>query len=183
VPFRPAGAIVIMYVFLVYHNVMSTPARLIDEHGATLEVVTTRTPQGNICLELKIVCPKDHPTGVTTALLRNLTASDLQRKGRPTQHVAIDNFLSTLNSPKWSKGSRNTLSDKDLCTLAALYERSLREGAPPTKTIQEWMGCSKPTASRAVKQARDAGFLGKPTKKGLPSTPRNNRSTKSDGSP
>jgi hypothetical protein len=56
-----------------------------------------------------------------------------------------------------------------------LYERALREGAPPTKTIQEWMGCSKPTASRAVKQARDAGFLGQPSKKGLPSTPQNNR--------
>jgi len=162
----------IMSVFLVYHNDMTTPPRLIDEHGATLEVVTARTTRGNICLELKIVCPKDHPTGITTALLRNLTASDLQRKGRPTQHVAIDNFLSTLNSPKWSKGSRNTLSDKDLRTLAALYERSLREGAPPTKTIQEWMGCSKPTASRAVKQARDAGFLGQPSKKGLPSTPK-----------
>jgi hypothetical protein len=155
---------------------MSFSARPLDEFGATFQVVTTPTAQGNICLELKVVCPQDHPTGITTALIRSITATDLQRKGRPTQHVAIDEYLSTLTSPKWSKGSRNSLNDNDLRTLATLYEFALREGAPPTKTIQEWMGCSKPTASRAVKQARDAGLLGDPSKKGLPSTPKRPRS-------
>jgi hypothetical protein len=164
-----------MSCFLVYHKFMSFPARRLDDHGATFDVVTTHTTQGSICLELKINCPPDHPTGITTALIRNITASDLQRTGRPTQHVAVDSFLSTLSSPKWSKGSRNTLSDADLRTLAMLYERALRDGAPPTKTIQEWMGCSKPTASRAVRQARDAGFLGKPSKKGLPNTTTHDR--------
>jgi Mn-dependent DtxR family transcriptional regulator len=66
------------------------------------------------------------------------------------------------------------LSDADIRTLATLYERALRDGAPPTKTIQEWMGCSKPTASSAVKEARDQGFLGQPSMKELPSTPQNN---------
>lgn len=149
---------------------MSISSRPLDEHGATFDVVTTHTTQGSICLELKIKCPADHPTGITTALIRNITAKDLQRKGRPTQHVAVESFLSTLTPPKWTKGSRNTLRDADLRTIADLYERALREGAPPTKTIHEWMGCSKPTASRAVRQARDAGFLGKPSKKGMPNT-------------
>jgi hypothetical protein len=167
--------IVIMFGILVYHKGMSFSPQRLDDHGATFVVVTTQTTQGSICLELKINCPADHPTGITTALIRNITAKDLQRKGRPTPHVAVESFLSTLTPPKWTKGSRNTLSDADLRTLAMLYERALRDGAPPTKTIQEWMGCSKPTASRAVKQARDAGFLGQPSKKGLPSTPHNNR--------
>jgi hypothetical protein len=158
---------------------MSISSRPLDEHGATFDVVTTHTTQGSICLQLKINCPPDHPTGITTALIRNITATDLQRKGRPTQHVAIESFVSTLNPPKWSKGSRNTLGDRDLRILAELYERALRDGAPPTKTIQEWMGCSKPTASRAVKQARDAGFLGQPSKKGLPSTPKNSKGSSS----
>lgn len=155
----------------VYHCFVTRSTRKLDKHGATLDIVIEDTPTGVMCIELKIVCPPDHPTGVTTALIRRINAVDLHRTTRTTQHVHLDAFKATLQPPQWVKGTRNNLSKNDLKTLAVLYERALRDGAPPTKTIQEWMGCSKPTASRAVKQARDLGLLGDPRKKGLPSSP------------
>jgi CRP-like cAMP-binding protein len=135
---------------------------------ATLDMVISDTPNGSIVVELKIICPPGHPTGVTTAMLRSITASDLQRQQSETDLDQLALYIGELRPPQWAKGSRNSLSAKDLTQLASLYEYALQVGAHPTKTIQEWLGSSRPTASRAIKQARDLGLLGQPSKKGLP---------------
>jgi len=140
----------------------------LTKFDATLDMVISDTPNGPIVMELKIICPTHHPTGVTTAMLRSITASDLQRRQSKTDLDQLALYIGQLIPPKWTKGSRNTLSGKDLSQLASLYESALQAGAPPTKTIQEWLGSSRPTASRAIKQARDLGLLGQPSKKGLP---------------
>lgn len=144
----------------------------LDADGAVLDIVVNDTPDGPFVLELTIVCPPGHPTGVTTAMLRGITATDLARVPVRSRQSQLDTYLASLPPTKWQAGSRNSLGADQLKILATIYERALKAGAGPTKTIQEWLGCSRPTASRAIKQARDLGLLDAPARKGLPAKAR-----------
>jgi hypothetical protein len=144
----------------------------LDNDGAKMDFVVKNTPNGSRVVELKIICPSRHPTGVTTAMLRGITAGDLARTPTPSQQDELQRYVSALPTSKWVEGSRNSLSTEELKLLAVIYVEVLRLGGAPTKTIQDWLGCSRPTASRAIKQARDLGFLESPSRKGLPARSR-----------
>ena len=144
----------------------------LDDDGATLDLIVKDTPNGPFVAEFKITCPPGHPTGVTTAMLRGITAPDLSRTQDPSRRTQLEIYLSNIPPAKWKTGTRNTLSGDQLKLLAKIYEEALKAGAAPTKTVQEWLGCSRPTASRAIKQARDLGLLASPARKGLPATSR-----------
>jgi len=140
----------------------------LDEHGAMVHVTTSQTPNGRIAIEVKVTCTSTHPTGITTAMLRDITASDLRGTAgvKPTdadiyvaQHVP--------QSSVWSKGSRQLLDKGQLKLVAQIYATALRDGMAPTKVIQTWAGSSRPTASRWIHEARQLGLIGKPVKRGL----------------
>jgi hypothetical protein len=143
-------------------------SRNLDRHDAVLTVSTRGTPNGVIALELKVTCPPNHPTGVTTALLRLVTAADLHGTAKKPV-VEMESFL-RRQAPKPSWHARQGLQgdEKLLLAVAGLYLAALRAGLPPTKAIQLWSGASRPTASRWVRQARDRGLIGRPTKPGRP---------------
>jgi hypothetical protein len=143
-------------------------SRKLDHHDAVLTVSTRGTPNGVIAIELKVTCPPNHPTGVTTALLRLITAADLHGTTKKPP-VDIESFLrSQTTKPSWQARQRLQSDEKLLSAVAELYLAALREGLPPTKAVQQWSGASRPTASRWVRQARDLGLIGKPTKPGRP---------------
>ena len=144
----------------------------LDDDGAALSLVVHTTANGPQVTELKITCPSGHPTGVTTAMLRGITASDLARAPSASRQDQLEAYLASLPPAKWQPGSRNNLAKDQLKILAEIYSQALSAGAGPTKTIQEWLGCSRPTASRAVKLARDLGLLDPPARKGLPAKSR-----------
>jgi hypothetical protein len=144
----------------------------LDEDGAQMKLVVRSTPNGPRVTELKITCPSKHPTGITTAMLRSINASALSRTPPPKFQTQLENFLSSMPPVKWVPGSRNNLSVEQLKTIASIYGFALKAGVGPTKVVEEWLGCSKPTASRAIKKARDLGFLADPARKGLPAKSR-----------
>lgn len=122
----------------VYHQVMTL--RNLDRHDAVLTVSTRGTPNGVVALELKVTCPANHPTGITTALLRLITASDLHST---TKKPAVDmkSFLrSQTTTPSWKARQAPQGDLKLLSAVAGLYLAALREGLPPTKAIQLWSG-------------------------------------------
>ena len=143
-------------------------SRKLDRHDAVLTVSTRGTPNGVIAIELKVTCPPNHPTGVTTALLRLITAADLHGTTKKPP-VDMKSFLrSQTTKPSWQARQGPQSDLKLLSAVAELYVAALREGLPPTKAVQLWSGASRPTASRWVRQARDLGLIGKPTKPGRP---------------
>lgn len=143
-------------------------SRKLDRHDAVLTISTRGTPNGVIAIELKVTCPPNHPTGVTTALLRLITAADLHGTTKKPP-VDMKSFLrSQTTRPSWQARQGPQSDLKLLSAVAELYVAALREGLPPTKAVQLWSGASRPTASRWVRQARDLGLIGKPTKPGRP---------------
>jgi len=151
----------------VYHTVMAYNKQL-DDHGARVHVISRQTPNGTIAIEVKVTCSSTHPTGITTAMLRDITAFDLRWTAgvKPTdadfyiaQHVP--------QSSVWTKGSRQLLDKEQLKLVAQIYATALRDGMAPTKVIQTWAGSSRPTASRWIYEARQLGLIGKPVKRGL----------------
>jgi hypothetical protein len=144
----------------------------LDLDGAKLDFVLTDTPNGPRVFELKITCPTNHPTGVTTAMLRAISATDLDRAPTKNRRTQLERYLASVPSAKWVPNQRGSLDDQQLKLLADIYQHALKLGVPPTKTIEEWLGCSRPTASRAIKQARDLGMLDAPSRRGLPAKSR-----------
>ena len=151
----------------------------IDKFGADLIVNLENGANGVIALEVKLVCPPSHPTGITTSMLRAITAGDLDGiTGTNTAAKKSMPFRPT-GELSWAPGTRQTLDKGDLELVARIYVEALKAGLPPTKTIQEWAGTSRPTASRWVKQARERGLIGQPSKHGLPgNNPRKGPRTK-----
>jgi hypothetical protein len=127
--------------------------------GADFYIDTMEGPNGVITIELKIVCSAQHPTGITTSMLRSITSQDLRG---PKQQKPVSKPLS------WQPGSRTILSNEELKLVANVYINALQAGDAPTKAVQEWAISSRPTASRWIKQARTLGLIGTPTKQGLP---------------
>ena len=163
-------------MYTVYHE--EVPMRNLDRYDAVLTVSTRGTPNGVVALELKVTCPANHPTGITTALLRLITASDLHGTTKKSP-VDMKSFLrSQTTKPSWKARQAPQGDLKLLSAVAGLYLAALREGLPPTKAIQLWAGASRPTASRWVRQARDLGLIGKPTKPGRPGDNRRGRNRK-----
>jgi len=163
-------------MLIVYHKVMTS--RKLDRYDAVLTVSTRGTPNGVIAIELKVTCPPNHPTGVTTALLRLISAADLHGTTKKPP-VDMKSFLrSQTTKPSWQARQGLQSDLKLLSAVAELYLAALREGLPPTKAIQLWSGASRPTASRWVRQARDLGLIGKPTKPGRPGDNRRGRNHK-----
>lgn len=141
-------------------------SRKLDRHDALLIVSTRDTPNGVIAIELKVTCPSNHPTGVTTALLRLITAADLH--GTAKKPISdMKSFLRSQRRKSEWETRKGTQGDLELLSgVVELYLAALREGLPPTKAVQLWSGASRPTASRWVRQARNLGFIGQPTKPG-----------------
>lgn len=147
----------------VYHASMMR--RNLDP-ATTLDIVTHDTANGRIVIELKITCTAAHPTGVTTKLLRSITAEHLRRTTQPS-NKQLDHFLSAnFPTSTWKQGKRNATNKQFLRDVADIYNKALRASLPPTKAIQRWSGASRPTASLWVRKARDLGFIGQPTKPG-----------------
>lgn len=143
--------------------------RNLDDHGAELHATRTSTPNGTITIELKIRCRGDHPTGVTTAMVRSITNADLTGVTARQKDQLFDVIIpNDPPSPKWNSTRRHTPTTGELERVARLYIRALEANLPPTKTVQTWLGLSRTATDRWIRQARDRGFLGSPTKPGLP---------------
>lgn len=134
-------------------------------------VVTESTSLGTVTRKLIVDCSDENLVGITTATLREITSSIL----RPNTHS--DNTLPSIDiplpTPDWNEKLRHSNITLDqLKVIADVYHTALRLGYyKPTKFVQIWLNTSKPTASRYVRRARDAGLIGRPIKKGLPSSP------------
>jgi hypothetical protein len=153
-------------IHTVYHKYMTS--RNLDRHDAILRVKTTSSRNGVVAIELKVVCPPGHPTGITTAMLRLITADDLDG-GRKPSKGSLKRLVRDQSTPSgWEPRQLPAGDAKHLQAVAQLYLAALKKGVHPTKTIQEWAGASRPTASRWVRQARDRGLIGEPTKPGQP---------------
>lgn len=140
----------------------------IDKFGADLIVELDNGSNGLVALEVKLVCPPSHPTGITTSMLRAITAGDLDGIAQTKTGAKTGKPFRPAGKLSWTPGSRHPLDKGDLELVARIYVDALKAGLPPTKTIQEWAGTSRPTASRWVKQARERGLIGQPSKHGLP---------------
>lgn len=140
----------------------------LDNNGMLVKFTTETTPDGPRVSDITFICPEDHPTGVTTAVVRSITARILGRVPLEDAISEINNFISSLPSCEWKKNARNSLSLEQYKILAAIYKESLRLGIPPTKTVNDWVGCSRPTASRLIKEAKDLGLLGPSPRRGYP---------------
>lgn len=145
----------------------------IDKYGADLLVELEDGSNGVVALEIKIVCPPSHPTGITTSMLRAITAGDLDGVTTSPKPKALSRGFTPKGELAWKPGSRTPLDKSQLELVARVYIDALKAGLPPTKTIQEWANTSRPTASRWINEARQLGLIGQPIKKGLPgNTPR-----------
>jgi len=124
--------------------------------GADFYIDTMEGPNGVITIELKIVCFAQHPTGITTSMLRSITSQDLRG---PKQPKPKSNHARAVSKPlSWQPGSRTILSHEELKLVANVYINALQAGNAPTKAVQEWAISSRPTL----------GLIGTPTKPGLP---------------
>ena len=150
---------------LVYHSVM-TLRKSKSHDGADFYIDTMEGPNGVITIELKIVCSAQHPTGITTSMLRSITSQDLRGPKEPKRKS--DHVRTSSKPLSWQPGSRTILSNEELKLVANVYINALQAGDAPTKAVQEWAISSRPTASRWIKQARTLGLIGTPTKPGLP---------------
>ncbi len=137
-----------------------------------MDFVLTDTPDGPRVFDFKITCPPTHPTGVTTAMLRAISAGDLLRTPMRSGKTQLERYVASLPPSRWNANQRGSLGKDQLKTLADIYQFALKLGLPPTKAIEEWLGSSRPTASRAIKQAREFGLLGEPGRPGLPAKSR-----------
>ena len=155
---------------VVYHSGM-TLRKTVSRDGADFFIDTVDGPNGSITIELKIVCSAQHPTGITTSMLRSITSRDLRTPKEPKRKSGHDQASSKPLS--WQPGSRTILNNDELRLVANVYISALQSGDAPTKAVQEWATTSRPTASRWIKQARTLGLIGTPTKPGLPGN--NNR--------
>lgn len=150
-------------VSTVYHYWVA-PRNLDPE--TFFDIVMRDTPNGRIVVAFKITCSDQHSTGITTKMLRRITAADLRRAAQPTDKQ-LDHFLDTkFPASTWHQGSRNFTNKQFLRDVAEIYVQALKTSLPPTKAIQRWSGASRPTASLWVRKARDLGFIGQPTKPG-----------------
>ncbi len=157
----------------VYHEYMTS--RNLDRHDAILRVKTTSSRNGVVAIELKVVCPPGHPTGITTAMLRLITAEDLDGGKKPSKGSLKRLVREEASPSSWGPRQLPVGDAKHLQAVAELYLAALKQGIHPTKAIQEWAGASRPTASRWVRQARDKGLIGEPTKSGQPGDNRRER--------
>jgi hypothetical protein len=152
---------------VVYHKGMIFH-KPIDKYGADLIVELENGSNGVVALEVKLICPPSHPTGITTSMLRAITASDLDGITASLKPKALTRGFTPKGELSWRPGSRTPLDKVQLELVARTYIDALKAGLPPTKTIQQWANASRPTASRWIKEARELGLIGQPTKHGLP---------------
>ena len=120
-----------------------------------LHTQTCKTPNGEIAIELKITCTKQHPTGITTSMLRAITASNIRyRVGSKPSDADFYIKLHVPEAPVWKKGGRKLLTNDQLEVVAEIYIKALADNMAPTKVIQTWGKTSRPTAAEYDESSR-----------------------------
>ena len=139
----------------------------IDAHGAEVRITRRQTDAGVRADQLTIVCPADHPTGITTTLLQAVSASML--RGDVSSGLSTDEFVATLNQTDlWVPGRRNTTSDELLTQIADVYMQALGAQQPPLQVVARWLGSSIPTASTLIREARRRQLIREAPRPGRP---------------
>lgn len=137
------------------------------ESGFKVQVMVDPTFNRVTTRQLIITAPDDDSLGITTSVIRSLTSSIIRPNSR--QELSYDVALNTPPpSPNWHlKRRHSNVTIAELEAIANVYNQALSSGFSPTKFVQIWLRMSKPTASRYVKRARQAGLIGIPIKRGL----------------
>jgi len=139
----------------------------IDAHGAEVRITRRQTDAGVRADQVTIVCPPDHPTGITTTLLQAVSASML--RGDESAGLSLNEFVATLSpTDLWLPGRRNTTTDELLTRLADVYMQALAAQQPPLQVVTRWLGSSVPTASTLIREARRRQLIKEVPRPGRP---------------
>lgn len=103
--------------------------------------------------------------GLNNAVLRRLPMEALRRAA--AAYVAGQSPWDELGREVANpRGKR--LPEQHFEQVAQVYRRALALGKPPLRAVEQAFHVSRPGASKYVRQARERGLLGYPTRRGVP---------------